>query len=51
MREAWDMMLFVNGAYALTIVVTVAVIAWSWTAMRRAEARRDAVRGEGARGQ
>ncbi len=45
MREAWDMMLFVNGAYALTIVVTIGVIAWSWTAMRRAEARREQVRG------
>jgi hypothetical protein len=46
MREAWDMMLFVNGAYALTIVVTLGVIGWSWTAMRRAEARRDEVRGQ-----
>lgn len=46
MREAWDMMLFVNGAYALTIAVTLGVIVWSWLAMRRAEARRDQVRGQ-----
>jgi hypothetical protein len=46
MREAWDMMLFVNGAYTLTIAVTIGVIAWSWTAMHRAEARRDKVRGQ-----
>lgn len=46
MREAWDMMLFVNGAYALTIVVTAVAIVWSWRAMRRAEARREKVRGE-----
>lgn len=46
MREAWDMMLFVNGAYALTVGVTLGVIAWSCLAMRRAEARRDEVRGQ-----
>ena len=46
MREAWDMMQFVNGAYALTVVVTLGVIAWSWLAMRRAEARREQVRGQ-----
>ena len=46
MREAWDMMQFVNGAYALTIVVTLGVVVWSWTAMHRAEARREQVRGQ-----
>ncbi|MEO5707162.1 MAG: heme exporter protein CcmD [Alteraurantiacibacter sp.] len=44
MREAWDMMLFVNGAYALTVVVTLGVIGWSWLAMRRAEKRREETR-------
>lgn len=48
MREAWDMMLFVNGAYTLTVVVTLGVIGWSWQAMRRAEQRRDATRAKGA---
>jgi len=47
MREAWDMMLFVNAAYALTLVVTAAVLVWSWTAMRGAEARRDQSRQDG----
>ena len=45
MREAWDMMQFVNGAYALTVVVTLAVIGWSWSAMRRAERKLEEVRG------
>jgi hypothetical protein len=44
MREAWDMMLFVNAVYALTGVTTGAVLVWSWLAMRRAEARREETR-------
>ncbi|MES2698061.1 MAG: hypothetical protein V4647_00430 [Pseudomonadota bacterium] len=44
MREAWDMMLFVNAVYVLTTVVTLAVIGWSWQAMRRAEKRREETR-------
>jgi hypothetical protein len=46
MREAWDMMLFVNAAYALTVVTTLGVLAWSWWAMRRAERRREETRGK-----
>ena len=44
MREAWDMMQFVNASYALTLVVTAGVLAWSWRAMVRAEARREKAR-------
>jgi hypothetical protein len=44
MREAWDMMLFVNAVYALTAVVTAGLIGWSWIAMRRAERRREEAR-------
>ena len=44
MREALDPWLFVNAAYALTIVATLALAAWSWLAMRAAERRRDAGR-------
>ena len=45
MREALDQWNFVIAAYAVVIVATVALVAWSWLAMRRAERRRDAVRG------
>lgn len=41
MREAlgeWD---FVLAAYAVGVLGTAAMIAWSWLAMRRAEKRRD----------
>ncbi|MBX7492699.1 hypothetical protein K3163_05715 [Qipengyuania sp. 1NDW9] len=44
MREALDQWLFVYGAYALGIGATLAMMAWSWLAMKRAEARREKVR-------
>jgi hypothetical protein len=45
MRETLDPWPFVIGAYALTIAATLALVAWSWLAMRRAEKRREEVRG------
>lgn len=44
MRETFDMMAFVDAVYLLAGVTTVAVIAWSWIGMRRAEGRRDKAR-------
>ena len=35
---------FVIAAYAVVGVATVALIAWAWTAMRRAEAEADAAK-------
>ncbi|TIX51950.1 heme exporter protein CcmD [Alteraurantiacibacter aquimixticola] len=46
MRETFDMMDFVWAAYAVTIVSTVALLGWSWLAMRRAEAKREETRGK-----
>ena len=40
-REALDQWRFVAAAYALGLAGTLALIAWSWLAMRRAERRRD----------
>jgi hypothetical protein len=40
-REALDQWTFVAAAYAVGIGATVALIAWSWLSMRRAERRRD----------
>jgi hypothetical protein len=37
---------FIIAAYALTILGTLGVTLWSWTAMRRAEADADALRRE-----
>jgi len=37
---------FILGAYGLTILGTLGVTLWSWSAMRRAEAEADALRGE-----
>ena len=37
---------FIIAAYALTIIGTLGVTLWSWTAMRRAEADADALRRE-----
>ncbi len=37
---------FIIGAYGLTILGTIGVTLWSWSAMRRAEADADALRGE-----
>ena len=44
MREALDQWDFVIAAYAFGLVGTIAMIIWSWMAMRRAERRRDEVR-------
>ena len=44
MREALDPWLFVGAAYAMTIAVTLALVGWSWLAMRAAERRREETR-------
>lgn len=41
MREALDQWDFVIAAYAITIAGTLALVAWSWLAMRAAERRRE----------
>ena len=41
MREALDPWPFVIAAYALGVAATLALAAWSWLAMRRAEKRRE----------
>jgi len=46
MREALDQWDFVLAAYALGVGGTLATVAWSWLAMKRAEARRDRSRGK-----
>ena len=45
MRETLDQWTFVLAAYAVTIAATLALVGWSWLAMRLAERRRDAGRG------
>lgn len=44
MREALDPWPFVIAAYALSIGGTLALLGWSWLAMRRAERRREDTR-------
>ena len=44
MREALDQWDFVWAAYAVVVVGIALLVGWSWRAMRRAEARRDAVK-------
>lgn len=44
MREALDPWPFVAAAYALGVGATLALVAWSWWAMRRAERRREEAR-------
>ena len=44
MREGLDQWTFVMAAYAVTIAGTLALVGWSWLAMRVAERRRDAGR-------
>jgi hypothetical protein len=46
MREALDQMSFVYAAYAVGVLGTLAMVAWSWIAMRAAERRRDKSRGK-----
>ena len=41
MREALDQWSYVYAAYAMTVVATLALVAWSWLAMRAAERRRE----------
>ncbi|WP_198045859.1 hypothetical protein [Novosphingobium aquimarinum] len=41
MRETLDQWAFVWAAYAIGIVGTLAMVAWAWWSMRRAEARRE----------
>ena len=44
MHEALDPWPFVIATYALGIGTTLALVAWSWLAMRRAERRREEAR-------
>lgn len=44
MREALDQWDFVAAAYAVGLAGTLAMVAWSWLAMRRAERRREETR-------
>jgi hypothetical protein len=45
MREGLDHWPFIVASYALSIGGTLVLVAQSWLAMRRAEARRDKSRG------
>lgn len=49
MRESLDHWPFVIAAYAIGIIGTLALVAWSWLAMRRAETQRDKTREEAKR--
>jgi hypothetical protein len=40
-REALNQWNFVIAAYVIGVGATLALVAWSWLAMRRAERRRD----------
>ncbi len=44
MREAVDMMDFVNACYGIGIVSTLVLVGWSWLDMRRAEKKREETR-------
>ncbi len=44
MREALDQWNFVIAAYAVGVIGTLAMVGWSWLAMRRAEKRREDTR-------
>ena len=46
MREALDQWDFVIAAYLVGVSATLALVAWSWLAMKRAEQRRDEARGK-----
>jgi nitrate reductase gamma subunit len=41
MREALDQWTFVIAAYVVGVGGTLALVAWSWIGMRRAEQRRE----------
>jgi hypothetical protein len=44
MREALDQWDFVLAAYLVGVGATLALVAWSWWAMKRAEKRREEAR-------
>ncbi len=44
MRQPIDQWVFVLAAYGLVAVTLIALIAWSWLAMRKAERRRERTR-------
>lgn len=46
MNEGLSHWPFVIAAYAIGVLGTLGMVAWSWIAMRRAEARRDAAKGK-----
>ena len=46
MREVLDPWTFIVASYVLGVGGTLAMVGWSWIAMRRAEARRDRSRGK-----
>lgn len=46
MREAMDAWTFIIASYAVGVGATAAMIVWSLLSMRRAEKRRDEVRGK-----
>ena len=46
MREGLDQWTFVLAAYAVTVLATLALVGWSWLAMRAAERRREKARGK-----
>ena len=46
MRETLDQWTYVMAAYAIGVAGTLLVTAWSWIAMRKAEARREKARGK-----
>ena len=50
MAEGLNQWHFVIAAYAVGVVGTLALVGWVWTAMVRAEKRRDVSRGGGSRG-
>ncbi|HWU03627.1 MAG TPA: hypothetical protein VN222_12885 [Novosphingobium sp.] len=50
MHETFDQWQFVALAYAIGGGATLALVAWSWLSMRRAEARRDTILNKGREG-
>ena len=44
MREGLDQWTFVLAAYAVGVIGTLVLVAWSWSAMRAAERRRERTR-------
>lgn len=46
MRESLDQWDFVLAAYAVGILATLALVAWAWWDMKRAERRREEARGK-----